>query len=817
MAKEAFALAANGGAICFLGAGFSLLATDSDNKPLPSTFDLASELRLMSGMDAKNQASLSDLAEYCESDPDLRKKLQVLLVKRLTKTKPKEFHRDILSIPWRSIFTTNFDDVVEMALPESRIDVFTPSLKPAPVLSGKTPLYYLHGRALDILQKDTPPSLVLSETNYLNMRDENRTLFSRLTNDISCARAIILVGYSIRDLDIARAFFVASEDIKNKTYIFCAPDEDAVGMKRLSKFGTVIPIGTESASKYAKSAQICCGTSIETFSFIDEYKPSSSPSDDIEMSDVERLIISGSFDTTKFEQQILDSSGSSLYCVERKSSIQSILDSETQIRRFIVTSNLGNGKSLFLEQLAYRAFRRGMGVYRISTNINEIYAEIERVCEKQHPYLFIIDDVVRYRTIAKFIGVRLNSLGVLVCTTRSESEHSVFDIHQTDLGGAITEISLDNLDDGELAVWDALLERWGLWESRVADPTATRIRFLKRDCGGENRAIVLSVFRNSKIAEKIDNIVSYFLKHHPQHEKAFVAILISSLCQQHVRWSNVVDWCQIDEFSLKNDVVNSEVFDFLQKTTGSWHLITSSQLAAHILNTRGHQIAQQTIVDVYTKIVRETAYSANDSRSGLDYRENLKELMRYRFLTRLFGESGESMPLIASVYKKLSSVEKIRQYDQFWLQYAMSRLEAGDVENAERYLNVALGIARSKGEGYSPHQIIDQLVRLLFQKNSITKDRFNRREIDDAIRYMRDRATKRDQEVIFQLRAVPHIHRFVERHADDIDNSLRLALIDILEQILVSAKSGIAPGAKKGELKSLKDATQIVLRVLRYI
>jgi hypothetical protein len=41
--------------------------------------------------------------------------------------------------------------------------------------------------------------------------------------------------------------------------------------------------------------------------------------------------------------------------------------------------------------------------------------------------------------------------------------------------------------------------------------------------------------------------------------------------------------------------------------------------------------------------VRETAYSSNDPRSGFDSRENLKELMRYRFLTRLFArmENGE--------------------------------------------------------------------------------------------------------------------------------------------------------------------------------
>jgi hypothetical protein len=817
IAEEAFGLAATGGAICFLGAGFSRGACDQQGKDVPSTADLELEIKQMIGFDTSEAASLSDLADYCEDSTDLRKKLQILLASRLTLTKPKEYHCDLLRLPWRAIFTTNFDDLVESCLSADAISIITPTTNTITSPVSKIPVYYLHGRAKDILDSDKDPSLVISESNYLRLKEENRNLYARLTNEIICARAIILIGYSLKDLQIAQIFFSASEDIRNKTYIICAPGENPVSLARLKKFGAVIPIGTESAASIANSIPKEKSFTTKDFSFVEEYSPPPISDSEIEISDIERLIISGSFDPTKYEQQLSDTSGASLYCVERNSVIIPILDNKTGIRRFVARSNLGNGKSLFLEQLAYRAFRRGISVFRIETNLNDVYEELETICSSGREIIFLVDDVVRYRAVAKFIGARLNNLSTLVCTTRGESEHSIFDVQMTDLGGAVTELDLDVLHDEELVAWDALLERWGLWEDQIADPIALRLKFLQKNCGGENRSIVLSIFNKSIISDKIDSIVSYFLRQHREHSRAFVAMLIVSLCQHHVRWANVVQWCQIDEANLKKDIKSSDIFDFLRRSHGSWHLIASSQLAAYILNTRGGQITQQTIVDVYTRIVRETAYSANDARSGSDYRENLKELMRYRFLTKLFGESDNAMGLIASVYKTLSSVPRIRVSDQFWLQYAMSRMEAGDLANAERYLNDALGIARGKGAGYSPHQIIDQLVRLLFEKNSVNSDDFNHKEIDVAIRYMRERIAKIETEIIYQYRSVPHILNFVERHADNIENALRLELIDVVEQILSSAATKSTHGAKKGELVMLKKAAQDVLRVLRFM
>jgi hypothetical protein len=149
-----------------------------------------------------------------------------------------------------------------------------------------------------------------------------------------------------------------------------------------------------------------------------------------------------------------------------------------------------------------------------------------------------------------------------------------------------------------------------------------------------------------------------------------------------------------------------------------WNMFTSSQLAEYILRTKYVAADKDTLVDVFSTIVLCTADSATDSYLGANFRENLKELVKFRFLTKLFGDGAAALRLINLVYGRLSTATYIRKNPQFWLQYAMSRMDVDDLENAERYLNTALGLAKERGRDYSPYQILDQRARLYFRKTA---------------------------------------------------------------------------------------------------
>lgn len=289
--------------------------------------------------------------------------------------------------------------------------------------------------------------------------------------------------------------------------------------------------------------------------------------------------------------------------------------------------------------------------------------------------------------------------------------------------------------------------------------------------------------------------------------------MIASLCQKHVRWDQIVTWLGFDEDAFHRSVEKEQVFDFLAGRR-KWYSFTSTQLADHIF--RNYQFDGTTVIDVYTVIVRETAYSSSDPRSGADSRENLKELMKFRFLTRLFGDGALGGSAIEAVYSRLSKVPKIRLNDQFWLQYAMSCIERRDLDNAETYINTALGIANKKGADYYDDQIIDQRIRLYFLKNSRSNYKLDLTEIQVAIDDLARAIARSNQVLIYPLRSAPYILEFLDEKVEELQAAMKETLSDLLEDMrLVLKANPEMHKAQKGEIRKLGEDVRKAQMVLQ--
>lgn len=658
---------------------------------------------------------------------------------------------------------------------------------------------------MDVLESKSDPGLILSESNYIDIKQNNRDLYSALVNEVHCASRVFFIGYSLRDVEIAKRLISAGDEIKTKSVIICSPTEGRVALSRLEKYGSVFPIGleglVEKLSGYVQPDERA--RNISDLAFIKQVKGRTTSSD-ISREDVDRLIITGEFDVSKYSTQILSSDDQNVYCVNRDQNISAVFDGISGGQnRYVVTSDIGNGKTTFLSQLSLSGVRRGYDVFYIDTTLREIFSELEFLLGRKKRQLFVVDDIIRNREAIKFIGARLSGLSALVCASRASDDENHFMALSSTLGGQVREIDLNTLNDQELRSWDGLLERWGYWEDFISEDEEGRFLFLKQSCSSENRSIILSLFRSSRLSKKIDEIVSYFIGTNPCHVRAFVAILINSLCQKHVSWGRIVQWLEIDETSLRSDMRGQYVFDFMSSRR-NWYQLTSPQLADYIF--KNYDFDQSIVVDVYTKIVRETAYSANDSRSGFDSRENLKELMKYRFLTRLFGNEADALSSIEAVYRRLSDVPRIRGNDQFWLQYAMSNMDLGKLTEAETYIKTALGLAVKKGADYSPHQILDQRARLYLRKNSIAQHSLNFEEIRKAITDLGDIFGSEEYIKTHPIRSAPFILELLEEKIDDLDEELRSQFFELVEKMHTYVGDKVLPKSKKGETKKLKKA-----------
>lgn len=728
---------------------------------------------------------------------------------------PSPEQKAVISKPWRSIFTTNFDDVVEACLPEGVKQVVTPASECLTRSPSSVPIYYMHGRARDMLETDIDPHLVLSERNYLRLHEENRELYAQLQNEIFAAKYIVIIGYSLRDLEVARIFIESGHAFREKTLIVTSENEGAFSLARLKKFGDVHAIGLDGFAS-ALSQATASVVSEEPYNFVDVLD-NVPPASEIDGEDFVRLILTGRFEADLYQKQLVDGGGvGEKYSIRRSGSLNIILNRHKGgASRFIISSDLGNGKTIFLSQLGVELLSVGYTVVEISSGLSEVFDELDRLLASGKPTAYLIDDVIRYRIVAEYIGKRLNAVSVIVCCMRGDPGEVAYRDLSSRLGGAAKQIEVNKLSIDEIQQWDASLERWGLWEERIALSHEDRIKFLTDDCSSENRSIILSLFRESRIAEKINQIISFFLKN-GGHKRTFAALLISALCQQHVSWESIVSWLNIDEQRLRDDLSQSELSELFFNGR-EWNIITSTQLADYILRTKYISEDKDTLVDVYSTIVRRTADSAGDDRLGYIFRENLKELMKFRFLTRLFGDNEDGVRLISRVYKKLSKARYIRNNPQFWLQYAMSRMQVDDLENAETYLNTALGHATARGMSYSPLQILDQRARLFFRKNARSDSRLSLNEIRQAITDLGNLLDNPESEVIYLYRSVPLIEDFVEERIDDLDEVMRTSLRKLLQDIK-DAGDGLnrLPRSQKGETEKLKKALTRAQLVLDY-
>ncbi|WP_303761483.1 SIR2 family protein [Sphingobium yanoikuyae] len=425
-----------GGAVCLLGAGFSTSASDQKGDPIPGSSDLVEELKHVVGIERDDPATLTDIADFCEESADLQRQLRLCLLNRLTMTCPSAEQKSILDRPWRSIFTTNFDDVVEQSLGRGRLQVITPATNLTSRDTALTPIYYLHGRAKDLVETDRDPRFVISEKNYLNLHSDNRDLYAQLKNELFAAKLIVIVGYSMRDLEVARMLIEPGHAFHKKTIVICGSHERGLAVSRLRKFGHVLPIGVDGLSAELLKSESSHASAVVNPQFID-IDPMPVASAEVNGDDFVRLILTGDFKAEKYQAQLQGIGDvSEVYSIRRSSALAAILDRPAGgLNRFVVSSDLGNGKTIFIEQLAVELISSGYRIVRISSRLDEVFSELDQVMLTGQPTAFLIDDVIRYRVAAQYIGARLNSLSVLICCMRGAPEEVVHQQLTASLGG----------------------------------------------------------------------------------------------------------------------------------------------------------------------------------------------------------------------------------------------------------------------------------------------------------------------------------------------------------------------------------------------
>lgn len=709
--REAIGLIKYGKCILFTGAGFSLGARNlcpkenGEHCEFLTPNKLAEKLAAEFDFDEPNEG-LGAVAQFY-LDTHSKGQLIDFLKREFTATSISEDQRLIGGLPWRRCYTTNYDEIFEDAAqaagsPRKVVTLGTPvrevtdSLKACIHINGA--ISRLTPATLDAEFKLTTRSYNADDLHY-------SPWFERFKDDLMNADAVFFIGFSGKyDLDITRVFQQTSE-LKEKTFFIISPRDSKSAVRKLSDFGKVEPIELHGFAEEVRKHPDALSKpdkrpKLNGLRCFHEITDTEAPASDGSASELARLLSRGVVNDRLLSYSVRVPERYK-YVVYRERVGHVLSKIKSGIRTFIITSNLGNGKTIFLKELAVKLRRGGYRPYFFFKERDFILDEVEYICGQDKTPVLIFDGYADKIKLIKKVISRLSEETILIISERTARYETTYDLVD-EFDDCPYEISVDCLDDIEIKTLVQLMDTYGLWDEMAGESIERKCQYISRKCHSRLSDFLLTRMN----AIQLKNSYAEVLNSISDKQEFYQALL-------YILWCKYlgVD-IELDAMmeSMTGNVMNNptfmhnaavkEMIDFSQgKIT-----LTSSILAYHILS---QQIPPKEFVDFYIKLF-DNLDKQSDSRN---VRKVLKEMMQHRNISKILKENE----LIISIYDSISDRRFCIDNPQFWLQNAIARMPGEDYETAAHHFKTAYALAANI-KGYSTYQIDTHHARFLLLK-----------------------------------------------------------------------------------------------------
>ncbi len=772
---EALELAIDGHAILFVGAGFSVGASNQSGQPIKLASELAAYLALKTGL--PKGTPLEDVAEEYLSQFG-EQALVRLLKNEFTASEVAEVHRQVVKLPWRGIYTTNYDNVLEKAARIVGSSLTTVTLSQEARLRAEesgTLCVHLNGYVDTLTSRSIGTELKLTDTSYLTASIGESPWATTLRQDLNLARAVFFVGYSLADLDIRRIVF-ESDELSQKSFYIVGRQPDDLTKMRVSRFGKAISIDAtdfadliaeKAASYIPRAPDAHIGYSIRRFN-----APEADPTF-TDQSIFDLLL----FGETSSELVWSSLNGNQRYFLERRT-IQEILNTfDNDIRVAVTHSELGNGKTLLLEGLKCRALQEGYEVYTVSERSSDTFRELDQILGMDSKVLIFIDDYPSWLDEIRYFAHHSGPNHFLALSARNSVNDLMIDNLCEILGTeSIREYPLDLLDSGDLDWIVSFLEHYGLWGNKASWPVRRKRDYLIRDCRSQFASVLIDLFESPHIASRFKSILQGLNDRRDYYEVLLSAMALVVI-QETPSTSLLTDiWGQkVLESNFKRNATVSQIFDF---QAGVFRM--RSALAAQFILK--HVADANITIDALIAMAKAFNRARYQSRTHSNL---FRDMMRYSTIQNLLPER-QKRPATIRYYEGIKNLAGCQQNSQFWLQYAIACLTLDELDRAEKYFDTAYSYARARG--YDTYQIDNHYARFLLvwavkrEDSESCMDYFRR-----ARNIIQNQISDRRRH--YPYRVATSIHEFYEKYQTELSqvhlNEIRQAASYIARQIEV--------------------------------
>lgn len=704
----------SGKAVLFTGAGFSSGSINLNNLPPPRASDLAKEICRLGSFE--EDEDLRFAADYY-----LEHNSKLPLIEHLRNTftikESSPDHDAIMSAQWRRFYTTNYDNVMELAALKAnkRLDSIDLSARPDHYSKATNLCIHING-SINTLTTDTiEEGFKLSTSSYISPETFlGSPWYYQFKRDLEISTAIVFIGYSMYDIDIQKILF-NNKDLHDKTYFITQTEPSPKALFTLKKFGRVLPIGVAGFAEIIRSLEINPTENIEERSlrFFESYSI-----DDklysVRDRDVESLIYHGEINKNALDYSITSAPSISAIIVRKE--LETILRFLEAKRNTIISSTFGNGKTLIAQQLLPYLQVRGYDVYSISDPDADFATDLELIQEKNSKAVLVIDDYHNHIDILRHIGMYKPENIFVVATTRLHSHER---LRQTLRESEFTyqELSADHLADTEIDDFIDIIDNIGGWGDKAGLNQNQKRDFLTEDNDSQISLTLLSLFDSPQIKNRISTLMSFCsskdTKHYRDTVFAICIIEIMGLPTTNSFISEIALNDDIYEDRLRRDESFQQLFRISPRGI-------TSKSSLFCLSLIKHHFSSTYTTSQLSKIVKK--YGERDGKVR-EENEVFRSLVKFSFIERLLPDANKKTA-IRNYYEDLkSNVRWLKSDPHFWLQYAMAHIPFKEYTKAQQYIDQSYALAKKKINYHTNHHDTQQgrlyLLQALEPANSL--------------------------------------------------------------------------------------------------
>lgn len=782
------------GSILFLGSGFSRFAKNIRGENLPT----GRELRERFAQLLKVEPDAYDLPTLADAvNADDRISLYDTLYETFTVATLAESQKELLKLPWLRIYTTNYDDSIEMFYQKTRGQVPSFSYneqKPRKIAHGT--VVHLHGMIRNINEDNLLEQLVLNETAYVRQHFETSLWYDEFIRDLKVCSGCYFVGYSLNDYHIS-AILLQKPGLRAKTFFITDEVLDSIAANSLRRYGHILPIGMEKFSGLCKTlpapAPGSDPHSLRVFRYLDPVKdrrPLSPPT----AIEILNLLRYGTFNY----QRCMSTLPRAEYVVPRQRLADVAVERLESARCLLVHSRIGNGKTTFLYILGHKLLEAGYRCFWCKPNHTDsqsyhphLRRDIQTLRTFDNPVI-IFDSYDMAIELADALAEELPRAKFIVAVrtgVHSVRTHEIL----AKLPDSLQRINLNGIRSEDVRDFRALLDSIGI-------PLGEQRRLVRDK--NDFRDVMLALFDNKIIRDGISQalgtllddvgykrifIVSHLLKWVDQEaDEALLRVVTGS--DPYLQISRYPD-------------VSADIFNFDDDNFGVRSSILSEYLIKKYLST------DDVIAWVY-KIVVEAVKRKGD-RSN---RTILRRLMRFSTLYQAFRRDAGRLEALSDLFERWRRNDLMNREPLFWLQYAILMTERNDFEIAESFIETAYSRA-AEIPNFRTYQIDTYALRLLLIVETRSEYSGEIRRFDRIIEKLEEvRAMIGEESYRWHaIQVVGEVEPFVSLRAGAMSNGEQVALVYQL-RLLLQKLELLSPEAREET-----DADRIAKKIERSI